>query len=94
MRFVILTVSLAALFVYAVSEHCHEHDDLDATCILTSCNGNNTIMVCAHDECTCAINPNVPCLQKSDCEQLSGCVEHHRKPGKQWHCLDSACKCF
>ncbi|OWF45199.1 serine protease inhibitor Cvsi-2-like [Mizuhopecten yessoensis] len=106
MKFLIVTACLAAYVVFVISERCHEHDDLEAVCVLTACNGNNTKMICEHDECTCAVDTDITCQQKSDCEHLpSDCDEHgphhpphHRrappKPGMEWHCLDSRCKCF
>ncbi|XP_033727186.1 serine protease inhibitor Cvsi-2-like [Pecten maximus] len=107
MRFCIVTACLAAFVAYVVSEHCHKDDNLITTCVLTACSGNNTMMICEHDECTCAIDPRVPCGMKLDCEHIQeSCGHEHHGPhpppdkrdphdeDKAWHCLDNFCKCF
>ncbi|XP_033727189.1 serine protease inhibitor Cvsi-2-like isoform X2 [Pecten maximus] len=109
MRFYIVTACLAAFLAYVVSERCHEDDDVSITCVLTECSGNHTMMICEHNECTCAIDPRVPCNMKADCENdLGVCGHEHHGPhhgphddkraphddDKAWHCLDNFCKCF
>ncbi|XP_069106514.1 serine protease inhibitor Cvsi-2-like [Argopecten irradians] len=105
MKFLVFTACIVAFVAYVLSEQCHKDDDVNVVCTLTACPANNTILICAHDECTCAVDPNVPCQMKSDCEAVSGNCEHehhgpahkrapHHGPAKEWHCLDNLCKCF